>query len=82
MELGYREKEYLVTPSEKQVIDKAMAFLSKRELEVFLMYKGRSMSQYEIARILNISRNSVKSLLTRANKKVATIIREVKVSAV
>ncbi|MFP7469986.1 sigma-70 family RNA polymerase sigma factor [Niallia taxi] len=80
--MGYREKEYLVTPSEKQVIDKAMAFLSKRELEVFLMYKGRSMSQYEIARILNISRNSVKSLLTRANKKVATIIREVKVSAV
>lgn len=74
-------KEYVVTPSEKQVIDKAMAALTDRELEVFLMYKGKNMSQYEIARILNISRNSVKSTLTRANKKVSNILLEEKEEA-
>jgi positive control factor len=72
------KKENVITPSERIILDKAMAALTEKELEVFLMYKGKGLSQYEIGRLLNISRNSVKSMLARANKKVSKIIQEEK----
>jgi len=70
-------KENVITPSEKIILNKAMAALSKRELEVMLL-KSKGHSQYEIAKFLNISRSSVQSLLSRANKKVAKILQEEK----
>ncbi|WP_437831729.1 sigma-70 family RNA polymerase sigma factor [Niallia taxi] len=71
-------KENVITPSEKIIIEKATKTLTEKEMEVFLMCKGKGMSQYEVARIMNISRNSVKSMLSRANKKVAKILLEEK----
>lgn len=70
-------KENVITPSERIILDKATAALSKRELEVLLL-KSKGHSQYEIAKFLDISRSSVQSLLSRANKKVARILQEEK----
>lgn len=72
------EQEHVITPSEKQVIDAAMSSLSPKELEVFLMFKGYSFSQYKIAEMMGISRSSVKTMINRANKKVSKILQESK----
>lgn len=71
-------KENVITPSERAILDKAMKALTKNELEVLLMYKGKGLSQYEIAKLLGISRSSVRSRLVKANEKVAKILQEEK----
>ncbi|MCE4048038.1 sigma-70 family RNA polymerase sigma factor [Bacillus sp. Au-Bac7] len=71
-------KENVITPSERMILDKAMKALTKNELEVLLMYKGKGLSQYEIAKLLGISRSSVRSRLVKANEKVAKILQEEK----
>ncbi|WP_445506714.1 sigma-70 family RNA polymerase sigma factor [Niallia sp. 03190] len=71
-------KENVITPSEKIILDKAMAALTKRELEVLLLYKGKGHSQYEIAEMLKVTRGTIKTTLKRANKKVAQILLEIK----
>ncbi|MCT2347136.1 sigma-70 family RNA polymerase sigma factor [Niallia taxi] len=71
-------KENVITPSERMILDKAMKALTKNELEVLLMYKGKGLSQYEIAKLLGISRSSVRSRLIKANEKVAKILQEEK----
>jgi len=70
-------KENMITPSERIVLDKAMSLLTERELEVLLL-KSKGHSQYEIAKFLNITRSSVQSMLSRANKKVSKILQEEK----
>lgn len=71
-------KENVITPSEKILLDKAMAALTERELEVLLLYKGKGHSQYQIADMLNVTRGSIKTTLKRANKKVAKILQDEK----
>lgn len=72
------QKESVVGRSEKEILDKAMDALSDKEKEVLLLFKGKSFSQYKIAEIMNISRNSVKTMLSRANKKINHILEEEK----
>lgn len=67
-------KENVITRSEKEILDRATKALTKKELEVFLLFKGRSFSQYQIAEMLDISRNSVKTMISRANKKINAIL--------
>lgn len=67
-------KEYVVTPTEKLVIDQALSSLTEKELEVFLMNKGKGFTQYKIAELMKISRSSVQTMIKRANKKIAVII--------
>lgn len=71
-------KEYVVTPTEKLVIDQALAALTERELEVFLMNKGKGFTQYKIADLMKISRSSVQTMINRANKKIAVILKKQK----
>lgn len=68
-------KENVITRSERIVLDKAMDALTKKELETYLM-KAKGLSQYQIADILGVSRNAVKSRLAKANKKIAIILQE------
>lgn len=69
-------KENVITRSEKELLDKATKTLTKKELEVLLLFKGKSFSQYKIAEMLDISRNSVKTMIRRANKKINAILSE------
>lgn len=71
-------KENVITPSEKIILEKAMATLTERELEVLLLYKGKGHSQYQIADMLKVTRGSIKTTLKRANAKVAKILQEEK----
>lgn len=71
-------KENVITPSEKIILEKAMATLTERELEVLLLYKGKGYSQYQIADMLKVTRGSIKTTLKRANAKVAKILQEEK----
>lgn len=67
-------KENVVTPSEKDVLSKAMDTLTEREKEVYLMFKGQSFSQYKIAKMMNLSRSSVKTMINRADKKIHKVL--------
>lgn len=69
-------KESVITRSEKEIINQAISVLSERELEVFLMAKGNGFSQYKIAEMLKLSRNSVKTMIKRADKKIAIILSQ------
>nr|WP_242055351.1 sigma factor-like helix-turn-helix DNA-binding protein [Cytobacillus firmus] len=67
-------KEHVVTRSEKEVLSRAMDTLTDKEREVYLMFKGQSFSQYKIADMMNISRSSVKTMISRADKKIHKVI--------
>jgi positive control factor len=67
-------KENVITPSEKQVISKVLKVLTDKELEVYLMARGNSFSQYKIANLMDISRASVQTMIKRADKKIAKIL--------
>lgn len=58
-------------------IEDAMRDLSDRERQCFMMYHVDGMSEYEIARELNVGRSSVQKFLERARNK----IEEAKVSS-
>lgn len=71
------KKESLITPSEREIIELALINLTAREREMYLMSKGQYLTQYDIADKLGLSRNSVKTTLSRANKKIARAIIEI-----
>lgn len=60
-----------ITDGERQRIDDALATLSPRERECYVMAHGECFSQYEIAQILGIPRDTVKTYIERAQKKVS-----------
>lgn len=68
------ERESVVSSSDKDIIDLALTALTEREVEVYLMSRGHCLTQYAIADKLGISRNSVKTMLSRADKKIAKAI--------
>ncbi|MGE6379564.1 sigma factor-like helix-turn-helix DNA-binding protein [Peribacillus muralis] len=70
------EKEYVITPSEQEVLNEALAVLSEKEREVFILSRGNGHSQYKVAEMMNLSRSSIKTMLSRADKKIAVIIKK------
>ena len=69
-------KECVITRTEKEIIEEAVNKLSQKEMEVYLLAKGKSFSQYKIADMMNISRSSVKVMIRRADQKIARIMNE------
>lgn len=67
-------KEHVITPSERILLDKVMDALTEKELEVYMMARGNCFSQYKTAQLMGVSRSSVKTWLSRANKKIARIL--------
>ncbi|MGJ9381792.1 sigma factor-like helix-turn-helix DNA-binding protein [Salipaludibacillus sp. CF4.18] len=67
-------EESLVTPFDIERIDDALSVLSAKEKEMYLMAKGNCLTQYQIAEYCGISRNTVKTTIERANKKIAAHI--------
>ena len=70
------DKAFEVSESERQIIRTALAVLSEREQEVYLMSRGHSLTQNSIAEKMCLSRSTVKTMLSRADKKIARIRTE------
>lgn len=51
-------------------IEEAMRELSDREKQCYMLYHVDGMSEYDIARELNLGRSTVQKFLERANKKI------------
>ncbi|WP_260288466.1 sigma factor-like helix-turn-helix DNA-binding protein [Peribacillus aracenensis] len=72
------EKEYVITPTEQIILNEALAVLSEKEREVYILSRGNGHSQYKVAEMMNLSRSSIKTMLSRADKKIASIMRKYK----
>lgn len=62
--------ESLLSIDEHEVLDYVMKPLTEREREVYTLARGKCKSQYEIADMLYLSRNTVKTILKRAECKI------------
>ena len=70
------EKEYVITPSEQEILNEAMSVLSEKEREVYILARGNGHSQYKVAEMMKLSRSSVRNMLERADKKIAMIMKK------
>lgn len=70
------EKEYVITPSEQEILNQAMSVLTEKEREVYILARGNGHSQYKVAGMMNLSRSRVRNMLERADKKIAKIMQK------
>lgn len=70
------DKHYYVTKSESYLIGKALQSLSDKEREAYVMYRGEQFSQYKIAELMQLSRNSIKTMIHRADRKIQQVMKE------
>lgn len=59
-----------LTPSQRFRIEDAMSTLSDRERQCYMLYHVDGMSEYDIARELQLGRSSVHKFLDRAKEKI------------
>lgn len=64
--------------TDEQALNQVLNLLTKKELQVYTLRHVEQDSQYEIADKLGISRNSVKTMLCRADKKIQSYLSQVK----
>lgn len=70
--------ESLVDADEKEVIEFALQNLTEKEREIYLLFTGKCMTQYKIADMLYVTRNTVKTTLARAKRKIKSNIAKYK----
>ncbi|AMW99320.1 sigma factor-like helix-turn-helix DNA-binding protein [Rummeliibacillus stabekisii] len=70
--------ESLLSVDEHQILDYVLRPLTEREREVYTLARGKCKSQYEIAEMLFITRNTVKTILRRAECKIQKALAEYK----
>lgn len=60
-----------LTEEKKEMLRDALAALSDREREVFILSKGEMFTHEQIAMMLNISKGAVDQMVSRAHKKIS-----------
>ncbi|MEI2466639.1 sigma-70 family RNA polymerase sigma factor [Niallia taxi] len=68
------EKENSISTSERLDINEVLSILTDKEKEFYLMSKGYSLSCSEIAKKMNVSRQTVNSTIKRAEKKIGLFL--------
>lgn len=77
--LGYdKPVESLVDQDEKELIEFALQGLTANEREMYMLFAGKSLSQYKIADMLYVTRNTVKTTLARAKRKIQSNVKKYK----
>lgn len=72
------DTESLVDTDEREVIELALQNLTEKEREIYLLFTGKCMTQYKIADMLFVTRNTVKTTLARAKRKIKSNIAKYK----
>lgn len=61
----------ILDKSEKELIEYALNGLTNNEREMYYLFVAKGMSQYKIADMLYVTRNTVKTTLSRAKRKIS-----------
>lgn len=61
----------ILDKSEKELIEYALNSLTNNEREMYYLFVAKGMSQYKIADMLYVTRNTVKTTLSRAKRKIS-----------
>lgn len=72
------EKESCLSTGDKLTISAVLSILTEKERELYLMSKGYSLSYSEIARKLNIAKQTARRTVIRAENKIANFMKEKK----
>ncbi|WP_411503465.1 sigma factor-like helix-turn-helix DNA-binding protein [Brevibacillus centrosporus] len=60
-----------ITDSQRELIGEALSCLTDREKDCYVMAHGQGFSQYDIARMLGLSRGTVDTYIRRAQEKIS-----------
>ena len=66
-----RSFENIIDTDERELIEYAMQDLTEKEKEIYMLARGKCMSQYKIADMFYVSRNTIKTTLSRAQRKIS-----------
>lgn len=70
------QREDVISTDDKERIEMALSDLTEREREMYLLYKTKGISQYKIADMFYVTRNTVKTTLARAERKIKKKCKE------
>lgn len=69
-------KESVISEWDRTQLEDALSTLTDREKEIYVMSRGHGLTQDKISSYLKLSRNTVKTYLERADKKIGQRISE------
>ncbi|MES5869110.1 sigma-70 family RNA polymerase sigma factor [Bacillus cereus group sp. RP32] len=69
-------KESVISEWERIKLEDALSTLTKYEREIYIMSRGRGITQEKIAKYLNVSRSTIKTILYRSEIKIAKQVRK------
>lgn len=72
--------ESVIDTDEREIIEYALQGLTEKEREMYILFVGKSMSQYKIADMLYVTRNTVKTTIARAKRKINNNVKQYKES--
>jgi RNA polymerase sigma factor (sigma-70 family) len=71
-----KERENVVTLSERLKIESVLSRLTDKEKEIFLMSRGYCLSYSDIAKKMNVTKAAIQRTIARAEKKISEVLKE------